>query len=126
MTGHDPYLAPETVVSDAINPAAPIRWGWIIAWGLLVFLVKAVIYVTSGFIMSTHEVYGIEVDDMIACTAIFLLYSIFLRTISSRHFQQISAVFVVVILFDLALSIAVNRFFLVWAGLPNRSSSQRI
>lgn len=118
MTEHDPYVAPEAAVSDPLESAAPIRWGRIVLWGLLIFLVRAVVYATSGFIKSTDQIYGIDVDDMIASTAVFLLYSVFLRAISSRHFRQITALFFVAFLLDLAFSIAAYRFLLVWMGKP--------
>ena len=124
MTGQDPYVAPEAAVSDPLDYAASMRWRRIVLWAMAILLVRAVVYATSGFIGSAHEIYGVEVDDIIASTATFLLYFVFLRTISSRHFQQMAAVFFVTFLLDLVSSIAIYRILSVLVGKPAQAIFQ--
>lgn len=118
MTHKDPYAPPSAAVSELVNPEAPIRWGRILAWGAMVFAVAAAVYIVSGFLNSSHKIYGIEVDDMIVSTASFVLYFVFLRTTFRRQFLQLSAVFLAAFLFDLAFTIAVELLLMAKTGQP--------
>lgn len=118
MTRQDPYTPPDAAVAELSNPEAPIRWGRILAWGALVFTVAAAVYITSGFLNSSHKIYGVEVDDMIASTASFVLYFVFLRTTFRRQFLQLSAVFLAAFLFDLAFSVVVKLLLMAMADEP--------
>lgn len=118
MTHQDPYAPPSAAVSELVNPEAPIRWARILAWGALVFAVAAAVYIVSGFLNSSHKIYGIEVDDMIVSTANFVLYFVFLRTTFRRQFLQLSAVFLAAFLFDLAFSVVVKLLLIAMADEP--------
>ena len=118
MTRQDPYTPPDASVAELVNPEAPVRWGRILAWGALVFAVTAVVYVISGFLNSSHKIYGIEGDDMIVSTASFVLYSLFLRGTFRRQFLQLSAVFLAAFLFDLAFSAVVKLLLMAMADEP--------
>lgn len=118
MTHQDPYAPPGAAVAELVNPEAPIRWGRILTWGALVFAVTAAVYIVSGFLNSSHKIYGIGVDDMIVSAASFILYFLFLRTTPRRQFLQLAAVFLTSFLFGLAFSVAVNLLLMAMVDRP--------
>lgn len=108
MTPEDPYASPEASIADVVGSSHPISWPRIVVWGALVCGVNAAIYLVSGYIYSKHAIYGIKVDDILATTASFFLYIIFLHTLASRHFLQLGAVFLFASLFSLLFGAAIN------------------
>jgi hypothetical protein len=118
VTHQDPYAPPNAAVSELVHSGAPIRWTRILAWGALVFAVTTAVYIVSGFLNSSHKIYGIEVDDMIVSAANFILYFLFLRTTLKRQFLQLAAVFLTSFLFGLAFSVAVNLLLMAMVHQP--------
>jgi hypothetical protein len=118
VTHQDPYAPPSAAVSERVHSGVPIRWGRILAWGALLFIVTVTIYVVSGFLYSEHKIYGFKVDDIIASLASFILYFLFLRTTLRRQFLQLAAVFLAFFLFGLAFSVAVNLLLMAMVDQP--------
>jgi len=114
----DPYAVPVAPVADMVHPLRPISRLRIVGWGALVFTASAGIYMASGFLYSTHMIYGFEVDDILVSLLCFFLYFVFLHASSNRHLFQLAAVFLAAFLFGLGFDLAVNLALHVWADEP--------
>lgn len=121
MTTEDPYSAPLAAVEDHATSQRSSRWWRAIAWGVLVFVVGAVVHVIVGLTMGHWELYGDTFEEaivharwtrrIVAAVLTFFLYLIFLHGTSRRHFLQLMAVFAVAQLVDLPMTIALTRSF---------------
>lgn len=118
MSQQDPYAPPAAQVLDPAGSAAPIRKWRILAWGALLFVVPAIVYVTSGIFDSKATIQGMEVDDLVVAISSFVLYLVFMNSLPNRHFRQLLAVFCTALLLDILFSAAFFLFLMIRVKEP--------
>ena len=128
MSPDNPYSAPEASVEIPAAPPGPARLWRIPAWGVLIFVAVVLIHAIGESLMrtwsadriniQTEMMLMIEVANLAASAAAFILYIVFLRGTRRRPFFQVLSVFLLLQLmtipFGMFMGVPLESLMSIW------------